>query len=178
MSTTAAPFAFCPRCRAPDPVFEGKRLHCRDCHFVYFHNAATTVGAVIRVGREVLMTRRARDPAAGLLDFPGGFVDPGESMEQALSRELHEELALALDVAEARYLYSNANPHYVHGGVRYTTCDAYFLFELPARPPLRVADDVAGTVWIAPEAVTDSALAFDCVREIVGRLKALPPALT
>lgn len=55
--------------------------------------------AVVRRGGRVLVARRAR-PAelAGLWEFPGGKLEPGESGEEALARELVEELALDVEV--------------------------------------------------------------------------------
>ena len=50
-------------------------------------------------GRVLLAQRPEGKPLAGLWEFPGGKVDPGETPEAALIRELKEELAI--DVAES-----------------------------------------------------------------------------
>ena len=56
--------------------------------------------AIVRDGR-VLASRRTEPPRlAGLWEFPGGKVDPGESDEQALVRELREELQVEVEVGE------------------------------------------------------------------------------
>ncbi len=56
------------------------------------------VGVVIRADGAVLLGQRvAGKPYAGWWEFPGGKVEAGESIEQALARELHEELGLDVE---------------------------------------------------------------------------------
>jgi ADP-ribose pyrophosphatase YjhB (NUDIX family) len=52
--------------------------------------------AIIREGR-ILLVRRARPPALGLYTFPGGVVEAGETLLDALSREVREETALKIE---------------------------------------------------------------------------------
>jgi 8-oxo-dGTP diphosphatase len=59
--------------------------------------------AIFRHGR-VLIVRRARPPADGIYTLPGGVVEVGETLEQAVIREILEETALAIEpVALAGY---------------------------------------------------------------------------
>lgn len=51
-------------------------------------------------GRVLLQQRPPGKPMAGLWEFPGGKIEPGESPESALARELHEELGLTLSVKD------------------------------------------------------------------------------
>ena len=55
--------------------------------------------AVFRDGR-VLIVRRARAPAHGLYTLPGGGVELGETLEQAVIREIQEETALVIEPVE------------------------------------------------------------------------------
>ncbi|RVC81012.1 NUDIX domain-containing protein [Mesorhizobium sp. M4A.F.Ca.ET.022.05.2.1] len=52
--------------------------------------------AIVR-GDKVLLVKRARPPSQGLYAYPGGKVEPGESLAQAAARELEEETGLRAD---------------------------------------------------------------------------------
>jgi 8-oxo-dGTP diphosphatase len=57
------------------------------------------VAAIIRKDGRILITRRPNDVhLAGLWEFPGGKVEPGESLEVALQREILEELGIKIRV--------------------------------------------------------------------------------
>lgn len=55
--------------------------------------------AMLREGRVLVQQRPSGTPMAGLWEFPGGKVEPGETPEHALARELHEELGIGVDPA-------------------------------------------------------------------------------
>lgn len=54
--------------------------------------------AIVRDGK-VLVMRRAREPAHGLFTLPGGRVEPGETVHEAVTREIREETALEIALA-------------------------------------------------------------------------------
>ncbi|MGN6549377.1 MAG: NUDIX hydrolase [Pararhizobium sp.] len=56
--------------------------------------AAKAVSAIVRRGGRYLLVRRANPPAQDLYAFPGGRVEPGETLEAAALRELEEETGL------------------------------------------------------------------------------------
>jgi A/G-specific adenine glycosylase len=73
----------------------------------------TVTAAVIRRGGKVLLAKR---PSKGLLggmwEFPGGKVEPGESLEEGLIRELHEELDAQIKISEPFGIYRHAYTHF------------------------------------------------------------------
>jgi ADP-ribose pyrophosphatase len=82
------------------------------------------VGAIVtdEQGR-VLFLRRQRDPGKGKLGIPGGFVDAGESVEDALKREVFEETNLCVQRME--FLGSFPN-NYTYQGVTLPVTDIFF----------------------------------------------------
>jgi len=70
------------------------------------------VGAVIVVDDLILCTRRGTGPLAGKWEFPGGKIDPGETPQDALVREVREELGCVVGVGDevttTRYAYDFA----------------------------------------------------------------------
>ena len=70
------------------------------------------VGVILDTDKRVLIARRAANShQGGLWEFPGGKVEPGESVQQALARELHEELGIHIGSAspllQVRHDYSD-----------------------------------------------------------------------
>ena len=57
------------------------------------------VALIDRDGRVLIAQRPPGKSMAGLWEFPGGKIDPGETPEQALVRELHEELGIETEEA-------------------------------------------------------------------------------
>ena len=56
------------------------------------------VGAIILDENRVVLARRGRPPALGQWSLPGGIVEPGETMEEAIVREVEEEVGLKVEV--------------------------------------------------------------------------------
>lgn len=64
-------------------------------------SATTVVAAIIRRGKRLLLTRRSNGVhLGGQWEFPGGKVEPNESLESALSREIQEELGVEIEIGQ------------------------------------------------------------------------------
>src|ERR1035437_1609857 len=110
-------FRFCPVCGSAHwEINNFKSKHCADCGFTYYGNPSAAVDCFIQNKEgELLVCRRANDPAKGTLDLPGGFVDLYESAEEALKREIKEELNL--DLTNIRFQQSIPNLYEYSGMV-------------------------------------------------------------
>lgn len=126
------------------------------------------VGALITddAGRILLVLRR-NDPSAGHWSLPGGKVEPGESLEQAVVREVEEETGLVVTVGEPAIQLEIP----VGGGRVYEVHD--FRAEIRSGE-LRPGDDAADAAFFTPAEVR-GAKVTDRLVEYLEQAGALPP---
>ncbi len=135
-------FHFCPKCGSDRFVIHNfKSKHCEACGFTYYFNpSSATVALIINEKNELLVCRRAKNPAKDTLDLPGGFVDMEETGEEGVIREVKEETDLIVN--QATYLFSLPNK-YIYSNFEVQTLDMFFRCEIKN--------------WIVPEAHDDVA---------------------
>ena len=81
------------------------------------------VGVLIRADGDFLLTSRPPGKVyAGYWEFPGGKLEAGETVEQALRRELHEEIGITIDAA---HLWKVELVDYPHALVRLNFCKVF-----------------------------------------------------
>lgn len=85
------------------------RFVCSQCNEIHYQNPKIVAGCVVSAGGRVLLCRRAIEPRYGLWTVPAGFMENGETTEQAAARETFEEAQAQVDV-EALYAVFNL-PH-------------------------------------------------------------------
>jgi len=153
-------FKYCPNCGKNFKPPVGNLLLCPSCgvHF-YINPKATTSVILENKNGEILFVVRKFDPQKGMLDFPGGFVDMDESLEQCSVREIQEELGIVIDVEDLTYLGSLPDD-YNHGLILSRTINAYFKANISDNIKIVPNDDVAGFEFIKPEAVDYGKMAF------------------
>jgi len=133
---------------------------------VLYLNLAAAVAIIMECRGKILFGVRKHEPGRGMLDLPGGFVDPGESAEEAVRREVKEELSI--DTQEMRYLFSFPNT-YPYRDMVYDTLDLIFLVHWDEPPEVKAADDLEDVMWVARDAVEYEKIAFDSLRQAVRR---------
>jgi mutator protein MutT len=103
------------------------------------------VGAVVVDGDRVVLIRRRHPPRAGEWSLPGGRVELGETLEDALRRELREEIGLEVEVGPIVETFDRI--HRDGGGrVRFHFVIVDFLCR-PTGGTLTAGDDAAEAVW-------------------------------
>lgn len=75
---------------------------CPTCHNTTYRNPLPVAVVLVPVGRGLVVIRRAVAPRIGELALPGGYINLGESWQEAGAREVMEETGLSLDPATIR----------------------------------------------------------------------------
>ncbi len=163
-------FKFCPKCGSSNFIQSGPRSkHCKDCSFSYFFNASAAASALIfdNKGR-LMLTRRAINPHKGKLDLPGGFVEWNESAEEAIRRELNEELGA--EIQELEYVGSFPN-QYEFSGLVVHTLDATFKIKLKSLDNLKPQDDISDIEFYHLNEIDLDEIPFQSIRNTIIKLK-------
>ena len=157
----------CPRCGSEHfkARKEGISFTCEDCGFVYFVNNSAAVACLIFDAEgKLMLSRRAIEPNRGMLDLPGGFVDVMETAEEAVRREIREELGIS--VTGLRYLTSFPN-EYVFSGYSVFTLDMAFVCEVNDLNSARPKDDISAIEFYKLEDIPFQELCSDSMRNII-----------
>ena len=156
-----ATYRFCSRCGAAlvlkrlkdsDP----ERPVCKACGYIVYLDPKVAVGTVIRNTQgEVALVRRAIEPGFGKWVFPGGYVDRGETLLAAATREAWEEsqLLIRVDGLVNVYSYPDRVPVIVVYAATHTGGE------------LEAADESLEAAWFPEAQLPWSELAFRSTRE-------------
>jgi NAD+ diphosphatase len=99
---------FCGRCGTPtEPKREERVRVCPACKLSAYPRVAPAVMALVRKQNQILLARSPHFPG-GMYSALAGFVEPGESLEQCLAREVAEEVGVR--IGAARYFASQPWP--------------------------------------------------------------------
>jgi len=153
-------YRFCPRCsgglesrviKANEP----KRLVCQACSFIFYQDPKVVAGTLFTLGGGIVLLKRGVEPALGKWVFPGGYVDRGESVQDAAIRETKEESQVDVRLGPLLNVYSYPrSPNVI---VVYTA-------EVVGGA-LAAADESVAAGIFAPEEVPWEELAFDSTRD-------------
>ncbi|MCK4667522.1 NUDIX hydrolase [Candidatus Dependentiae bacterium] len=119
-----------------------------------FRNPVPTVDGIVEFPKGILLIHRKNSPHGWAL--PGGFVDYGESVEDAVIRELFEETGLKVELKELFHVYSNPNRD-----PRQHTLSVVFILNLSEVNQKPIAGDDAGDVGFFKLNNLPDEIAFD-----------------
>jgi len=102
---------FCGRCDTPTVIRAGERAReCPACSLIAYPRVSPAMMALVIRGREILLARAPRFPGA-MYSALAGFVEPGETIEDCVRREVREEVAIEVDRIEYFASQSWPFPH-------------------------------------------------------------------
>lgn len=128
-----------------------RRLVCLDCGFIHYINPRPVAGTVpVREDGRVLLVRRAIEPRIGSWVFPGGFMDVGETAEEAAARETLEEAHLEVRNLSLLGVYTRIEPGVV-----------VIVYEAEAVGEAEAGDETSEARWFAASEIPWDELAFD-----------------
>lgn len=108
VGTWAREHRFCGSCGAPNVQIPGERaMYCQRCELRNYPRLAPSMIVLLSRGDEVLLARSPRF-VPGVYSTLAGFVEPGETVEHCVAREVREEVGL--EVRNIRYLGSQPWP--------------------------------------------------------------------
>ena len=105
------------------------------------------IGALVIENDRILLVKRGHEPLKGYWSLPGGAIETGERIEEALRREVREETGLEIEVLHLIEVFERIMPG-ESGGTEYH----YILIDYICRPAggiLQAADDASEAAWFA-----------------------------
>lgn len=161
-------FKYCPNCAAPASSFiDGKKFLCRKCGFQIYHNTAAAVAVLLEWEDKYVLLKRGREPGLGMMDLPGGFVDPDESAEEACHREIKEELGI--EIKDLHYIASHSNT-YPYKGISYKTCDLFFRAKCSSANFIRQESEIEGVSLVSKDKILPDDFAFESIKTLLKKI--------
>jgi ADP-ribose pyrophosphatase YjhB (NUDIX family) len=155
---------FCSDCGSPvsHRIPSGdllSRFVCDTCQTIHYQNPKIVVGCLPEWGDQVLLCRRAIDPRTGFWTFPAGFMEQGESAEQAAARETLEEAEADVEITSLYAVFSLPHISQVYMIFRGAMRSAHF----------GVGSESLETQLFHPDAIPWDTLAFPVIAEALHR---------
>lgn len=159
---------YCHLCGAKYVDGKSQPWECSDCGNLSFDNASPTADILLFNDKEqVLLSKRGIEPAKGKYDFPGGFVDLGETFEEAVAREALEELGLSPEDYTTPIYITSQEATYKFSSEERPVLGVTFAAKLLTNKDIEAHDDVESVKFVS----------LDELDSIDFSLKFLPPII-
>ncbi|MCK5416111.1 NUDIX domain-containing protein [Candidatus Parcubacteria bacterium] len=148
---------YCIKCGSANIKIKGNNMiTCSDCNFVYYHGIRITVTCVLKYQGKFVFSFRNIEPQKGYLDLIGGFVDPGESAEEALIRECKEEIGISIEKKDIKYITSFPCLYSL-----YNVCDIFFEVVLKEFNPVLDKKEISEILLLDKKDINIEKIAFE-----------------
>jgi ADP-ribose pyrophosphatase YjhB (NUDIX family) len=122
---------YCSQCSAKlivaKPSGDNKlRYVCRSCSTVFYENPKPVVGCVTEHAGKILLCKRSIEPRLGYWTVPAGFMELGETLQQAAARETLEEACAAVQLGSLLAIVDVPEAGQIHVFFRGTLPDGKF----------------------------------------------------
>jgi NADH pyrophosphatase NudC (nudix superfamily) len=158
-------FKFCPKCGGSfdkKTIDNHVRRICNGCDFVFYQNPKPTASVFIIRDQDVLLARRGIEPFKDWWDCIGGFIEEGESPQEAAARETKEETGL--DIKLVKILGADKE---LYAGI--PIVPIAFLAEIVGGTP-KPSDDVSELKWFHLGSLPKN-IAFEGNKKVLDLLK-------
>ena len=164
---------FCRRCGLSLASNDNHVFTCKNDHTLFANSTPCVSIFLLDQNDNVYLSVRGIEPRKGMLDTFGGFVDNEETLEQAIQRELQEEIGLSSDDYSIPVFLTSAIGHYPYNGETITIISSMFWARLKTAKPLRPADDVADIYVSSIQDIDPTLLHDDDIRAGLKALRTL-----
>ncbi|MCS2611117.1 NUDIX hydrolase [Halomonas dongshanensis] len=156
---------FCPRCghsplahRIPAGDTH-ERLCCSACGYIDYDNPKVIAGAIIEEQGQLLLCQRGIPPRVGTWTLPAGFMERGESVEEAAYREVWEETGIQTDILSPYSIFSVP-----------PTNELYIIYRARLREWTEApGHETLAVRWFAPEEIPWEEIFYPAIRQILER---------
>ncbi|MDQ2685920.1 MAG: NUDIX hydrolase [Thermoproteota archaeon] len=133
-----------------------------------YKNPTPTVDIIIQKESKILLIKRKKDPFKNMMALPGGFVNEGETVEEAAKREIREETSLEIRLLDILGVYSDPNRD-----PRKHIMTTVFVGEIESSKDVEAVagDDASDVVWLDLESIEKHVFGFDHKKIINNYLK-------
>lgn len=162
---------FCRRCGHKFKKNNNHIFTCNNGHVIYANASPATAAILINDQDEILVVERTQQPGKGCYDLPGGFCNGAETAEDALMREINEELGLTQDqYSPFTFVCSEIDP-YVLDGETIPALSMVFYAHLIKPFVLQPMDDVVNPSFVPLHTFDPSQLYFYSLQKAVTQYK-------
>lgn len=159
-------YKHCPKCGESLEHKGGNLLKCTSCGYNFFVNAAPAASVIIlNEKNEILLTKRKFEPYKDTWQTPGGFMQPEETYEEAVRREIVEELGVEMKLGNFLGAFPATYPYH---GVILPFLSLISLAEIVSGV-IEGKDDVAEVRFFSKKALKDIEIPYPFLRDLLNK---------